>query len=360
MHEEKTGGRIRKIVAMDGHFGPKEIGTQPEFFDWLSDPVRNGGGRAVRLRLLRRQHRDMAARQRTAAPRHGRDAAPQARDLPEGGRRGHDRHRVRGRAGHRAGVVELARPSQGPRGLHRERRGVGDGRRRAADQAAWPADRRRAGRGLAGGRAERAQLPHRRRARASRAVGADLAREQRDRLRDSRRRAREREDGTRASCCRASRSRASTLVAEVCRRAGEATEPIHGQCAAIVARGASHGHILLSCPSARSASAQRCSWHRRSVAGVAIRYAWLAATFSGPRGPDRRRRAHHDCAPRRAAVGPGLAGLHPRRGARGARSQRGSRLGRGAAAERTAAQAADRPGRAGHLPGGCARADGRS
>lgn len=44
MHEEKTGGRIRKIVAMDGHHGPKEIGTQPEFFDWLSDPVRNGGG----------------------------------------------------------------------------------------------------------------------------------------------------------------------------------------------------------------------------------------------------------------------------------------------------------------------------
>lgn len=44
MHEEKTGGRIRKIVAMDGHFGPKEIGTQPEFFEWLSDPVRNGGG----------------------------------------------------------------------------------------------------------------------------------------------------------------------------------------------------------------------------------------------------------------------------------------------------------------------------
>ncbi|BCS31852.1 dehydrogenase [Luteitalea sp. TBR-22] len=44
MHEQKTGGRIRKIVAMDGHHGPKEIGTQPEFFDWLSDPVRNGAG----------------------------------------------------------------------------------------------------------------------------------------------------------------------------------------------------------------------------------------------------------------------------------------------------------------------------
>jgi predicted dehydrogenase len=44
MHERKTGGRIRKIVAMDGHHGPKEIGVQPEFFDWLTDPVRNGGG----------------------------------------------------------------------------------------------------------------------------------------------------------------------------------------------------------------------------------------------------------------------------------------------------------------------------
>ena len=44
MHEQKTGGRIRKIVAMDGHHGPKEIGVQPEFFDWLTDPVRNGAG----------------------------------------------------------------------------------------------------------------------------------------------------------------------------------------------------------------------------------------------------------------------------------------------------------------------------
>jgi predicted dehydrogenase len=44
MHERETGGRIRKIVAMDGHHGPKEIGVQPEFLDWLTDPVRNGGG----------------------------------------------------------------------------------------------------------------------------------------------------------------------------------------------------------------------------------------------------------------------------------------------------------------------------
>ena len=32
------------MVAMDGHSGPKAINVQPEFLDWLSDPVRNGGG----------------------------------------------------------------------------------------------------------------------------------------------------------------------------------------------------------------------------------------------------------------------------------------------------------------------------
>ena len=29
---------------MDGHHGPKAINVQPEFLDWLTDPVRNGGG----------------------------------------------------------------------------------------------------------------------------------------------------------------------------------------------------------------------------------------------------------------------------------------------------------------------------
>jgi predicted dehydrogenase len=32
------------MVAMDGHQGPREIHVQPEFFAWLSDPVRNGAG----------------------------------------------------------------------------------------------------------------------------------------------------------------------------------------------------------------------------------------------------------------------------------------------------------------------------
>lgn len=37
-------GDIRKVVIHDGHNGPKEIGVQPEFLDWLTDPARNGGG----------------------------------------------------------------------------------------------------------------------------------------------------------------------------------------------------------------------------------------------------------------------------------------------------------------------------
>jgi predicted dehydrogenase len=44
MKEKAAAGEIRKMVAMDGHQGPKAINVQPEFFDWLSDPVRNGGG----------------------------------------------------------------------------------------------------------------------------------------------------------------------------------------------------------------------------------------------------------------------------------------------------------------------------
>jgi predicted dehydrogenase len=42
--ERRAVGEIRKMVAMDGHSGPKAINVQPEFLDWLSDPVKNGGG----------------------------------------------------------------------------------------------------------------------------------------------------------------------------------------------------------------------------------------------------------------------------------------------------------------------------
>lgn len=42
--QKRALGEIRKMVAMDGHQGPKEIGTGPEFFGWLTDPVKNGAG----------------------------------------------------------------------------------------------------------------------------------------------------------------------------------------------------------------------------------------------------------------------------------------------------------------------------
>ena len=44
LHEQKKAGEIRKMVAMDGHEGPKEIHVQPEFLAWLTDPVKNGAG----------------------------------------------------------------------------------------------------------------------------------------------------------------------------------------------------------------------------------------------------------------------------------------------------------------------------
>ena len=44
VHERKAVGEIRKMVAMDGHQGPREINVQPEFFAWLNDPEKNGAG----------------------------------------------------------------------------------------------------------------------------------------------------------------------------------------------------------------------------------------------------------------------------------------------------------------------------
>jgi glucose-fructose oxidoreductase len=37
-------GEVRKVVVHDGHRGPKEIGVQPEFRVWLTDPKLNGAG----------------------------------------------------------------------------------------------------------------------------------------------------------------------------------------------------------------------------------------------------------------------------------------------------------------------------
>jgi scyllo-inositol 2-dehydrogenase (NADP+) len=41
---DRNGGVVRKMVAMDGHQGPKEIGVGPEFLGWLTDPRKNGAG----------------------------------------------------------------------------------------------------------------------------------------------------------------------------------------------------------------------------------------------------------------------------------------------------------------------------
>ncbi len=40
-------GAVKKVVIHDGHKGPKEIGVNKEFLDWLTDPVQNGGGALI-------------------------------------------------------------------------------------------------------------------------------------------------------------------------------------------------------------------------------------------------------------------------------------------------------------------------
>jgi predicted dehydrogenase len=47
VHDSNYVGAIRKVVIHDGHEGPKEIGVNKEFFDWLTDPVLNGGGALI-------------------------------------------------------------------------------------------------------------------------------------------------------------------------------------------------------------------------------------------------------------------------------------------------------------------------
>jgi len=42
--QEGALGEVRKVVIHDGHKGPKEIGVEPEFLGWLTDPKLNGGG----------------------------------------------------------------------------------------------------------------------------------------------------------------------------------------------------------------------------------------------------------------------------------------------------------------------------
>ena len=44
---EHIAGNIRKMVVHMGHQGPKEIGCTTDFLQWLTDPVKNGGGALI-------------------------------------------------------------------------------------------------------------------------------------------------------------------------------------------------------------------------------------------------------------------------------------------------------------------------
>lgn len=47
VHDSSSIGNIKKVVVHDGHQGPKEIGVNKEFLEWLTDPVQNGGGALI-------------------------------------------------------------------------------------------------------------------------------------------------------------------------------------------------------------------------------------------------------------------------------------------------------------------------
>lgn len=44
LFDKGTIGELRKVIVRDGHKGPKKIGVNKEFLDWLTDPILNGGG----------------------------------------------------------------------------------------------------------------------------------------------------------------------------------------------------------------------------------------------------------------------------------------------------------------------------
>lgn len=47
VQQDTVIGALRKIVVRDGHKGPKKIGVDQEFLEWLTDPVLNGGGAII-------------------------------------------------------------------------------------------------------------------------------------------------------------------------------------------------------------------------------------------------------------------------------------------------------------------------
>lgn len=44
MNNDGVIGNIKKVIVRDGHKGPKKIGVNNEFLEWLIDPKLNGGG----------------------------------------------------------------------------------------------------------------------------------------------------------------------------------------------------------------------------------------------------------------------------------------------------------------------------
>jgi predicted dehydrogenase len=47
VNEQNFVGQLKRVVVNMGHNGPKEIGCDNYFLDWLTDPVLNGGGAIV-------------------------------------------------------------------------------------------------------------------------------------------------------------------------------------------------------------------------------------------------------------------------------------------------------------------------
>lgn len=47
VNESNYVGALKKVVVHDGHQGPKEIGCDPYFLEWLTDPIQNGGGALI-------------------------------------------------------------------------------------------------------------------------------------------------------------------------------------------------------------------------------------------------------------------------------------------------------------------------
>ena len=45
--DSNYAGAVKKVVFHHGHEGPKEIGVDKEFLEWLTDPVQNGGGALI-------------------------------------------------------------------------------------------------------------------------------------------------------------------------------------------------------------------------------------------------------------------------------------------------------------------------